>query len=159
LTHRLWALAAVDAGRFDEAQMHIQRALAAVPGDTRVAEDLVSRLEKAGRKDQADDVFRRVYQVYAETVAAFPQCALVHNNLAWTAARCGRRLDEALEHAQRAVELAPDTASYLDTLAEVCFRRGDRDAAVGHSRRAVQLRPDDETLQAQLNRFQHDPLP
>jgi len=92
-------------------------------------------------------------------VQAHPDCALLHNNLAWTAARCGRRLDEAQQHAQRAVELDPDNASYVDTLAEVYFQRGDRESALRHSRRAAELRPGDETLQRQLKRFERDPLP
>jgi tetratricopeptide (TPR) repeat protein len=83
----------------------------------------------------------------------------LHNNLAWLFARCHRRLDDALQHALRAVELDPDNAAYLDTLAEAHFHLGDRDAAVRHSRLAVQRRPQDTTLQEQLRRFEQAPLP
>ena len=70
-----------------------------------------------------------------------------------------RRLDDALQHALRAVELDPDHAAYLDTLAEAHFHLGDRDAAVRHSRRAAERRPQDTTLQEQLRRFEQAPLP
>lgn len=157
--HRLRAVAELDAGRWEAAERHVQQALTALPGETDVSEELVPRLEQAGRKEQADGLFQRVFGVYSEAVQAYPGCALLHNNLAWTAARCGRRLEEAQRHADRAIELAPDNASYLDTLAEVCFQRGDRQSALRHSRRALELRPDDETLQQQLKRFEQNPLP
>ncbi len=159
LTHRLRAAAAVGAGQWEAADHHIQRALSALPGDTALTEHLVPPLEKAGRQQEADELFKKVLGVYAEGVQAYPDAALLHNNLAWMCARCGRRLDEAQQHAERAVALEPDNAGYIDTLAEVRFQRGDREAAVRHSRRAVQLRPDDETLQRQLDRFQQAPLP
>jgi tetratricopeptide (TPR) repeat protein len=128
--------------------------LAATPGHTDLTEQLVPRLEKAGRQPQADDLFEKVFRVYADGLQTYPDSALLHNNLAWIAARCSRRLDEAQQHAERAVELSPDNAGHLDTLAEVCFQRGDRESAVRHSQRSVQLRPDDETLRRQLDRFQ-----
>jgi tetratricopeptide (TPR) repeat protein len=159
MIHRLRAAAEMDAGRFEAAEKHVQQALVALPGETDLSEELVPRLEKAGRQQQADQLFAKVFGVYAEGVQAYPECALLHNNLAWTAARCGRRLDEAQQHAERAVELDPDNASYLDTLAEAYFQRGDRESALRHSRRAAELRPGDETLQRQLKRFERDPLP
>lgn len=157
--YRLRAAADMDAGRVEAAEKHIQLALTALPGETELSEELVPRLLKAGRKQQADELFQKVFGLYSEAVQAYPACALLHNNLAWAAARCGRHLEEAQRHAARAVELAPDNASYLDTLAEVYFQRGDRESALRHSRRALQLRPDDETLQQQLQRFERDPLP
>ena len=157
--HRLRAAAETDAGRFEAAEKHIRQALTALPGETDVSEELLPRLQQAGRNQQADELFQQVYGLYSEAVQAWPECALLHNNLAWAAARCGRHLDKAQQHAERAVGLAPDNASYLDTLAEVNFQRGDRESALRHSRRAMQLRPDDEVLRQQLKRFEHDPLP
>jgi tetratricopeptide (TPR) repeat protein len=64
-----------------------------------------------------------------------------------------------MEHATKAVELAPQNGNYLDTLAEVYFRQGDRESAIEYSRRAVQLTPDRDSLSKQLSRFINDPLP
>jgi hypothetical protein len=62
--------------------------------------------------------------------ADYPRAAGCHNRAAWLAARCGRRHDQALEHARKAVEQEPGNAGYLDTLAEVHFQRGDRGKAL-----------------------------
>jgi tetratricopeptide (TPR) repeat protein len=70
------------------------------------------------------------------------------------AARLGRKLDEALAHAQRATALAPDKAAYLDTLAEVHFRRGEPQKAVELARRCIELEPEREFYREQLERFE-----
>ena len=142
-----------------QAGREIELVLAATPTDTQLVQDLVPLLEQAGRQPQADALFGIVFTAISDQLQRYPQSALLHNNLAWVSARCHRRLDNALQHALRAVELDPDNAAYLDTLAEAHFRLGDRDAAVRHSRRAVQRRPQDATLQKQLRRFEQAPLP
>ncbi len=35
-----------------------------------------------------------------------------------------------MKHSQKAVELEPESAGYLDTLAEINFRKGNRDKAL-----------------------------
>jgi len=157
--HRLRALAAINAKDFEAAERAVRLALVASPGATRVAEDLVPLLEQAGRKEQADKLFVDLHRAYSEWTATYPGCGLLHNNLAWMSARCGRHLGKSLRHAARAIELAPNNASYLDTVAECHFRLGDRETAIGYSRRAVELRPGSESLKSQLHRFQGDPLP
>ena len=157
--HRLRARSAIDAGEFEAAEREIKLALAASPGATRVAEDLVPLLEQVGQKARADKLFEDLHSAYSEWTATHPDCGSLHNNIAWMSARCGRRLDEALQHAEQAIELAPSNASYLDTVAECHFRLGDREAAIRYSRRAVESRPESESLKRQLDRFQNAPLP
>jgi len=157
--HRLQARAAIEAGDFTSAEMSLEAALAANEGDTNLAEEFTPLLASAGRHAAADAVFDQIYQHYAEGCRRFPQAALFHNNLAWVAARCHRRLDEARRHAVRAVEIEPDAASYIDTLAEVLFQQGDRATAIRLSKQSVQLAPHDATLRQQLDRFQTATLP
>jgi tetratricopeptide (TPR) repeat protein len=113
-------------------------------------------LEAAGQRKMADDLFDEQFQMHVQWCADWPDSALLNNNLAWLAARCGRRLDDALRHAERAVELEPN-AAHLDTLAEVHFRRGDRERAIEYSQRAVALEPRNQSLAGQLERFRTAP--
>ncbi|MEW5852704.1 MAG: tetratricopeptide repeat protein [Myxococcota bacterium] len=64
-----------------------------------------------------------------------------------------RNRDEALVLVHRALDLEPQNTSYLDTLAEVHFARGDVAEAQKTIRVALELSPDDEALQAQARRF------
>ncbi|MCH5376721.1 MAG: hypothetical protein JJ992_22375, partial [Planctomycetes bacterium] len=158
LIHRLRAAAAIEAGDIEAARRHAQMAIIAAPAETQIGEDLVPLLDAAGERAVADELFQQQFEQHARWCADWPDSALLHNNLAWLAARCGRRLDDSLQHAERAVELQP-SASYLDTLAEVHFRLGDRQKAIEFSQRSVALEPDSDTLKSQLHRFQNDPLP
>lgn len=78
------------------------------------------------------------------------------NALAWVSATADVFLDDALAAAERAVALAPDDAGILDTLAEVCFRRGDVERAVAVIDRAIALEPDVAYYQDQRARFLGD---
>jgi tetratricopeptide (TPR) repeat protein len=129
------------------------------PGDTVIAEEVIPLLDAAGQREMADRFVMQVVEHYESLCESHPKSALLHNNLAWATARCHRRLDVALSHAEKAVELDPDNAGYIDTLAEVCFHLGERDKAIHWSERAVALRPMGKSLQAQLARFRSAPLP
>lgn len=65
-----------------------------------------------------------------------------YNDLAWLAAQRKRDLDNGLKWAKTATELAPTSASYLDTLGYVLLARGEKEAAVSALRRAIALSPD-----------------
>ena len=53
----------------------------------------------------------------------------------------------------KAVGLEPESAAYIDTLAEAHFAKGDQKKAIELSEKAVSLAPEDEELQGQLERF------
>jgi serine/threonine protein kinase/WD40 repeat protein len=77
-------------------------------------------LQEAGKIDEAIAVLRRA-------AARYPELAMAHNDLAWllaTAPGPRRDRDEAVEHARRAVALAPDEPMYLDTHGVALYRAG-----------------------------------
>ena len=84
----------------------------------------------------------------------YPKSGWSHNNTAWLAVRCRRDLDAALEHARKGVELEPDNAGHLDTLAEVYFQRGDKDKAVELMKKCIDMQPRYEYFRRQLKRMQ-----
>lgn len=157
--HRIRAKAEIAAGRFDEAVSEAELAIAATPAKTEISEELVPLLTAAGATEQADKIFEKQFGFFEDAVKRYPASPLLNNNLAWLAARCNRRLDTALKHAEQANTLSPDNAGFLDTLAEVKFRLGDREAAIRHSRRALELRPNDAALKQQLQRFESETPP
>jgi tetratricopeptide (TPR) repeat protein len=146
-----WLLAQ---GKLDAARAEAKLLLEYLPEEPSVVIDLVRALDRAKRKADADQLFEEVFGGHRRSVTDFPKSALCHNRLAWLAARCGRRLDEALKHARTATTLAPEAPGYLDTLAEVHFQRGDKAEAVAAMKKAVKLAPKDLYFAAQLRRME-----
>ncbi len=157
----LWVLAAerrtraralAAAGRLDDMRKEVNAALAVEP-NIDLAIDLVANLTKRGQKKEADELFARVYAAHDAVCKEYPKSAWAHNNTAWLAARCKRDLDAALEHGRKGVELEPDNAAHLDTLAEVHFQRGDKDKAVELMTQCVALQPKSAYFRNQLKRM------
>jgi tetratricopeptide (TPR) repeat protein len=154
LIHSAKATALLDQGKIDEALAEHQLAFAAQPGDVDAIEQILPKLIAAGRKDDADKVFDQMYEAYEKVCRSFPSAARFHNDLAWLAARNDRRLDDALQHAEEAVRLKPDMMGYVDTLAEVHFRRGNREKAIELEKQAIEREPKNKNFQEQLKRFE-----
>jgi len=152
--HRLRAQAATAADKFDVAQKEVALALAALPGDTITPIELIPAWDKAGRKKEAQELFDRCIAVQEKLCKDYPNCAWAHNSVGWVSACCRRNLDSALEHAQKAVELAPDSPGDLDTLAEVWFQRGDKDKAVAAEKKVIEMDPKREYYRRQLQRIE-----
>ena len=153
LIHELRARGLVAAGQIDAALREADLAIAAVPGDSEIAICLVPELEKRGRKNSADELFKRVRDPLEQLCRDYPESPAAHNSLAWMLARCRRDLDTALTHANRGVELAPKNCAILDTLAEVHFQRGEKDKAAAAIRKCIELQPAVERHRLALKRF------
>jgi tetratricopeptide (TPR) repeat protein len=147
------------AGKQDEALAEIKACEQISPGNIDLAEDMVPLLKAKGFAAEADALYERAYAVHAPLAKKYPESPALRNNVAWLSAVSHQRLDEALLNAQKAVELSPATASYLDTLAEVHFHKGDRPKAVEHAKRALELVPGNKLFVERLTHFENDPLP
>jgi tetratricopeptide (TPR) repeat protein len=128
-------------------------------GDASAGSDTVLNLfpllKSAGQSDKAIDLFNRAYNAERRDLEAASEDVKpeLMNNLAWLCARCDQKLDEALELSKQAVAAQPDNAAYIDTLAEIHFRRGDAAEAARLEAQALRFKPDDEFMQRQLLRF------
>ncbi len=78
---------------------------------------------------------------YLQAIKADPKAADAYNNLAWLALNQGKRLDDALKWADKAVQLTPGNPSYLDTLGWVYRKRGDLAKAAETLRKASSIQP------------------
>lgn len=153
LIHKYRGLAALEAGREEEARAEFRAAQAVHPSDVDLVEDVYPELTKAGKKVWADELFDATF-VRLETLSReFPRSPLHLNNLAWLCARCDRHLEQAHGWATRATELEPTSAAYLDTLAETCFRLGRIAEAIAHEEKCLQLDPRGDHYPKQLQRF------
>jgi uncharacterized Ntn-hydrolase superfamily protein len=103
---------------------------------------------------QAERLHEHLGRYLAEAMAAHYDDAQIYNGLAWFLAEKKLFPQQALKAAQRAVELAPDDASILDTLAEAHFAAGDLVTARKTAEQALQLDPNSAYLKGQLARFQ-----
>jgi tetratricopeptide (TPR) repeat protein len=146
-------------GKFEEAIAAIQKSRVYVPLEVNLPIEVVPLLDEAGQHDAADKLFQDTYDVHKKVLANFPNSALHLNNAAWLAANCNRHLDEALEYALKATKIAPDRASYVDTLGEVYFRKGDRENAIKNAKRCIELDPTNDFYPKQRTRFEEDPIP
>ncbi len=152
--HKARARGLLAEGHGQEAFDELMLAQAAMPGDSQLAIDMVPKLDEAGEKGPADELFERIYAVEEQVCREFPDSPRARNNLAWLAARCNRRLDAALVHAGKATAAEPDNPAYLDTLAEVHYRRGEAAKAIELARRCMELEPDRQYYEQQLKRFE-----
>ena len=103
---------------------------------------------------QAERLYEHLGQYLNEALAAHYEDAHLYNSLAWFLAEKKLFPQQALKAAQRAVLLAPDDSSILDTLAEAHFAAGDLVEACTVAEQALQLDPDSDYLKGQLARFQ-----
>ena len=92
------------------------------------------------------------YAPMQEHLRKYPEDSLIANNAAWLAVKCGFEIDRALELSLEVTKRYP-TDTYLDTLAEVYFAKGETDRAIEISLACQRLNPRDPHHHRQLSRF------
>jgi tetratricopeptide (TPR) repeat protein len=127
---------------------------AIVPEDLGVPLQAVTRLDKLGKKKDADEVFETAFAFHQKLGAKAVPNPNPANDLAWLCAVCHRRLDDALTLAQKAVALEPKNPAFLDTLAEVHFQKGNRERALELMKQCIELAPDNNYFRQQRDRFE-----
>jgi tetratricopeptide (TPR) repeat protein len=137
--HTLRAQDAIAKKDWDRVVAEAAICLKAIPGHVGLGSLVVPELDAAGRKADADRIFQTVWEAARSNCRLFPHNVDGLNGAAWLAAVSRRRLDEALELAQQAVDLDKDNTPAIDTLAEVHFQRGGRAKAVELCRRCIEI--------------------
>ncbi len=87
-------------------------------------------------------LYRSPVLLYADVVAHRPDSVRGHQNLAWALADDGR-IDDAIAHTRRTLELRPDYAEGWFNLGVYLRRAGRTGDAIAAYRTALALRPDD----------------
>ncbi len=124
-----------------------------------LADDFFPMLRGAGLTNELEKWFGETWQRMEAVMDEYPISHNTSNTAAWFASRAGLNLAEAEKKLKAALEIAPEQAAYLDTMAEIKFAQGDRVAALRWSDRAVCLSPFDEMIRLQNERFRTGALP
>lgn len=104
------------------------------PNDTNCLRMLGLLLEATGKNDLAKPVYEQILKIH-------PDDAVALNNLAFAKAEDGSDLDQALNMAQRAVQVAPNNPELKDTLAWIYIKKSLPDDAVRIFRELVPAEP------------------
>lgn len=147
----------LDHGRYEEAGEHLKRVLVEEPRCGPVHRALAELYEKTGRPDRA--ARERLLGCSAEAVPGIPDdeaAALVAEATGseYEAYRAQQLADagqirEAMQHAENALEFAPDSAAAHVAKASVLYRIGRLDESLEALRTAAQLAPEDATILCQ----------
>jgi tetratricopeptide (TPR) repeat protein len=148
--HRSQARDLIAQGKFREAADHSLAELTIMPGNVVAVEQVVPLLDEKQQSALADEVFERSYQSYAAICSKYPQSTAHRHLLARTAARCNRRLDEALKLAHESIAIDSARADVHATLAEVQLVRGDKPAAIAAAQAGLALEPKHEVCERVL---------
>ncbi|MCC6890868.1 MAG: tetratricopeptide repeat protein, partial [Hyphomicrobiales bacterium] len=109
--------------------------------------DGVFRVYIAERRLAAKE-YRAAVEQYQVLLTNNPKDTLALNNLAWA---LGQLKDpKAIDYAERARALAPNSPAILDTLAMIMLDRGDKARAVELLRQALMLAPNAQTIRMDL---------
>ncbi|MBM3890830.1 MAG: tetratricopeptide repeat protein [Verrucomicrobia bacterium] len=132
----------------------LREALKLWPHHPDAAIALVGLLRKRGANEEATALVEAARAHFQKAIAEQADAAENYNNLAWLLANTDSRLDEARQLSHKSLELAPDNAAYLDTLAEVYLRLGQPQRAVELQKQAVELEPESLDLLDRLRKFE-----
>jgi len=135
LRHDAVANLYLEAGRFDDAAVHLRESLALNPQSAPSHYNLGYALVMRGRRDEALAEFR-------EAIRIDPAYAQAHNNLGAVLQALGRTA-EALDHFRRAVTLRPDNFEARVNLARLLSSEGKAADAIAQFNEAVALKNDD----------------
>ena len=112
-------------GRLDDAKAQYLDVLKRDPKSISAGTMVAMVLEQQGKVPEAEKEYQRVLSVESNA-------AVAANNLAWLYVSSNRKLDEALQLAQTALQQLPDEPNIHDTLGWIYYRKNM--AAAGDSR-------------------------
>ena len=138
---------------YDRAEASLRKSLAIDPGSA-------PSYALLGDSLYEQEKYTEAIQAYHDAIARDPHDHSSLNNLAWVFATQGTHLEEGLRLSRRSLRLAPDSAAYLDTMAELHYRQGNLPKAIEIIQYAISLQSGDDNpkmlqhLRNQLRKFQ-----
>ncbi len=113
--------------------------------------------KEPGEKSRAVDRIKQAAVKFRELIEKESSSAMWYNQLAWlignTIGDGHGDFSEAIELSKRSLEISPDSAGYLDTLAHCYFSAGDLENAVRYQSEAAELDQYSRQIQKALDEF------
>jgi len=150
---------AMTAGNLLEAARYFTDAHGLIPRDGYLANDFFPLVRESGLVELHDQLFAESARHCREVIRNYPGDDNALNNFAWMASRANRCLDEAEGYLEKALEMEPRSAAYLDTMGEISFARKNREEAVRWSNLSRSYEISDVELQGQNRRFKEGEFP
>ncbi|MBV9732016.1 MAG: tetratricopeptide repeat protein [Verrucomicrobia bacterium] len=94
-------------------------------------------------------IYRDVETLWQTTIRKNPTAWMAHNNLGAFLLKKGR-LDDAMDHFTKAIEIKPDEASILDNLGSALLQKGNLDEAILLYQKALGLKPTEASIHYNL---------
>ncbi|MFZ5891532.1 MAG: DnaJ domain-containing protein [Myxococcota bacterium] len=118
---------------------------------TEANKQLADRYLEQGDYEEREKRWADAARSYARAVAGKPSARL-HERLAFCLLAAQGDVKSAVEHARKAVLLAPNDTQIRTTLARAYLAAGMRESGIGELERAAALAPSDDTLKDYLRR-------
>ncbi len=134
-------------GLWKEAEAMYQKAIALNPAYYEAHNNLANIYVRTGREQEAIAEYNKAINLNVEA-------APVYDNLARLYGSMNLQLPEAINLAKRAILLAPEEASYHETLAQLYARAGEYGLAIQAIRKALQLAPHNEQYRQALQQIE-----
>ena len=157
----LWlqSLAELQDGNNEKALKFLRESHRVMPNNSLLGEKVYPKFDKKGYHREVTELYEISRDSLLKRLEYLPDSCQLRNELAWMCSLVNRDIDLALKLSSESVEMRPESAAYIDTLANVYFAKGDRAKAIELSQRALGLMPFDEELLGQMEKFKNDPIP
>jgi tetratricopeptide (TPR) repeat protein len=135
-------------------QQHLDQAIALNPEDPDIMIDLYrTSADDPLRRKKAVEMIQNLAQTLDDKIKGQPDDATFYNEYAWLIGNTEGDLDLAIQYSQKSLELDPDRAGLIDTLAHCYATKGDYDKAVTYQSQAAELEPYTLTIVRALDEF------
>jgi len=118
-----------EANQFDEAYRVLNQALEKLPNDIDLLYETAMMADKIGKPDVFEELMRKLIKIR-------PDYAQAYNALGYGMLERNERIPEAMKLVEKALQLAPDDASIMDSVGWGYYRSGKLDESVKMLRRA-----------------------
>lgn len=126
-----------DAKQYEQAYRVLQQGLEKLPNHTVLLYEYAMLADKIGKYERAEQSLRKLMQLN-------PQDANAYNALGYSLLERNERVPEAVTLVEKALQLAPDDVSIMDSVGWGYYRSGKLDESVAMLRRAYAGNPDPE---------------